>query len=521
MPALNDFSDSTPVAPSDLQNVKWQSQATPTPLLITNIAAGGLGYVVTTGLAHGLSSGDLAFVQGGGAQVATGTWVVDVTTSTIFSIVGNVVGANLFRAGPGCVVIPFCKSSAYLPAFVGGSGGSPPSGGLGGAVPAPAPGDAPTKFLCADGTWQVPSSSGAAVPLTREINTTLPLTGGGDLAADLTLGINVFTGDGGSPPTGGTEGAVPAPAPGDAAAGKFLSADGSWEVPGGDVPPTREIATTLPLTGGGDLSSDLDLGINNFTGVAGSPPIAGASGAVPAPGTGDVGKFLSSDGSWAPTGDVPLSREIATTLPLTGGGPLSGDLDLAINNFTGVSGSPPVAGLAGAVPAPATGDVGKFLSSGGGWQPTGDVPLSREIATTLPLTGGGPLSGDLDLDINDFTGDSGSPPTGGVRGTVPAPSPGDAAAGKFLSAAGGWSVPGYPTLPNFADNETPSGLMNASNQSYALANAPSPAGSLVLVYDGVVQLQGTDYTLIGNAIAYANAKPDSSIGEWHKAWYRH
>lgn len=39
---------------------------------------------------------------------------------------------------------------------------------------------------------------------------------------------------------------------------------------------------------------------------------------------------------------------------------------------------------------------------------------------------------------NDFTGDSGS---GGVHGLVPAPASGDAAANKFLNAAGTWTVP--------------------------------------------------------------------------------
>jgi len=58
------------------------------------------------------------------------------------------------------------------------------------------------------------------------------------LSADLTLGIDVFIGDGaGSPPaSGGAPGAVPAPAPGDRAAGKYLSAGGGWDVPPGTGP---------------------------------------------------------------------------------------------------------------------------------------------------------------------------------------------------------------------------------------------------------------------------------------------
>lgn len=59
------------------------------------------------------------------------------------------------------------------------------------------------------------------------VNTTLPLTGGGASGA-LTLDINNFTGDSGA---GGLDGAVPAPALGDAAAGKVLGAGGGWVVP--------------------------------------------------------------------------------------------------------------------------------------------------------------------------------------------------------------------------------------------------------------------------------------------------
>lgn len=61
---------------------------------------------------------------------------------------------------------------------------------------------------------------------TRAINTTAPLTGGGDLTADRTLAISNFGGDSGA---GGTKGAVPAPAIGDGS--KFLKGDGTWSAP--------------------------------------------------------------------------------------------------------------------------------------------------------------------------------------------------------------------------------------------------------------------------------------------------
>ena len=58
-------------------------------------------------------------------------------------------------------------------------------------------------------------------------------------------------------------------------------------------------------------------------------------------------------------------------------------------------------------------------------------PTSGSGASAFRLLVGG--------DIPAFTGDSGS---GGTTGGVPAPSAGDAAAGKYLSAGGTWSVPG-------------------------------------------------------------------------------
>jgi hypothetical protein len=65
-----------------------------------------------------------------------------------------------------------------------------------------------------------------AVMKQRTINTTAPLTGGGNLSADRTFDVSTMVGDSGA---GGSRGVVPAPAAGDAAAGKYLHADGTWK----------------------------------------------------------------------------------------------------------------------------------------------------------------------------------------------------------------------------------------------------------------------------------------------------
>jgi hypothetical protein len=130
--------------------------------------------------------------------------------------------------------------------------------------------------------FSVSVAAGGGVPATRTINTTAPITGGGDLSADRTLAIadggianvklanmadqtikgnnagapgapldltaaqatailNAMVGDGGG---GGTKGLAPAPAAGDAAANKFLKADGTWAVSS----PTAVSSSSTPQT---------------------------------------------------------------------------------------------------------------------------------------------------------------------------------------------------------------------------------------------------------------------------------
>lgn len=72
------------------------------------------------------------------------------------------------------------------------------------------------------------------------------------------------------------------------------------------------------------------------------------------------------------------------------------------------------------------------------------------------------------------------------------------------------------TGSNYADAEVPSG---GAGTSFTLAHTPSPAASLVLVWDGLVRKQGTDYTLSGNTITtYTSVNP---AGDNLQAWYRY
>ena len=115
------------------------------------------------------------------------------------------------------------------------------------------------------------------------VTATAPLTGSGTLGASLTLGVSDFAGV-------GTRGVVPNPV---TATGRFLKDDGTWSTVPADAAKadkTTQIATTAPLTGGGDLSATRTIGITDFT--------ATSRGTVPNP-TAASGRFLMDDGTWA------------------------------------------------------------------------------------------------------------------------------------------------------------------------------------------------------------------------------
>lgn len=81
------------------------------------------------------------------------------------------------------------------------------------------------------------------------------------------------------------------------------------------------------------------------------------------------------------------------------------------------------------------------------------------------------------------------------------------------------SIPTGGSAINFADNETPSGLINSVNTTYTLAHTPSPAASLELFLAGQLQAQGggLDYTLAAATITFTSAPTLGPL----LAWYRY
>lgn len=78
---------------------------------------------------------------------------------------------------------------------------------------------------------------------------------------------------------------------------------------------------------------------------------------------------------------------------------------------------------------------------------------------------------------------------------------------------------GSSTNANFVDDETPGGTVNGVNTVFTLANTPAEPTELLLYRNGILQANGTDYTLSGATITFYGSEPPQT-GDELVAYYR-
>lgn len=122
---------------------------------------------------------------------------------------------------------------------------------------------------------------------------------------------------------------------------------------------------------------------------------------------------------------------------------------------------------------------GRAASSG-----TGDpVDLSATQATAI---------------LDTFTGDSGS---GGLKGLVPGPASGDAAAGKFLKADGTWAVASGSSTPTiFGSRGTPRSIVAATGITSGASHMSTSAASQDIYVEGSISGDSVAATISAGTI---------------------
>jgi hypothetical protein len=394
-----------------------------------------------------------------------------------------------------------------------------------------------SQFVC---TLTPGGGGGGGAGTITEVDGTAPITTTNPTGPIVTVDVSNMVGDAGA---GGSRGAVPAPGAGDSAAGKFLKADGTWDVPAGTGTgtvssvglslPSELTVSGSPVTTAGTLTAVWASETQHFvfaapSGSSGTPAfralvasdipalsyVTSVGLSLPAELTVSGSPVTSSgtlSATWAnesankvfagPTtgaAATPTFRTLVTADLPAGTGTVT-SVAMTVPTEFSVSGSPITSSgtLAISKANETANTVWAGPTTGAAAQPTfralvtADMPAGTgtvtSIATTAPITGG-TITTTGTIGVSDMTGDAGS---GGTRGTVPAPAAGDTAAGKFLKADGTWEIP----------SGTSTGSVTSISATSPIVVTPSPittTGTISHATSGVTAASYGDSTHFTN-----------------------
>jgi len=311
--------------------------------------------------------------------------------------------------------------------------------------------------------------------------------------------LDDFVGDSGA---GGATGLVPAPAAGDAAANKFLKADGSWVAITGSAGPQ---------------------------GPPGPPGLDGDEGPIgpvgpPGPGIsdGDKGDITVSSGgtTWTIDADVVTyakMQNVSTDERILGnvGGDNAIIAELTGTQVTGildvVVGDGGAGGTKGLVPAPGAGDAaaGKYLKADGTWN-------TPPTAAGVPGPAGPP-------GVDGEDGEPGPPgPPGPVNDTYKERATQAVAAGTTISVTDGQPLTPFTTSGNVTNTAAPFIAAGRDGQLVVLRN-DNGTGTLT-ISDTNIGAGGSLLRLSANTVTMAAGSTmglEYSVtqGAWVQLWY--
>jgi len=156
--------------------------------------------------------------------------------------------------------------------------------------------------------------------------------------------------------------------------------------------------------------------------------------------------------------------------------------------------------------------------------PAGDATVEFQAASPYPDPNNPTLEvRDTSAYVEPFTGDSGS---GGAAGAVPAPGAGDAAAGKYLKASGGWTVPPTNTGARgslwYTGSGAPGTISGQANGDWYLDTSTSNVWELISgtwVNEGNIKGSAGSTGARGSLWYTGSGAPGTISGQANGDWY--
>src|SRR4051794_5693420 len=167
------------------------------------------------------------------------------------------------------------------------------------------------------------------------------------------------------------------------------------------------------------------------------------------------------------------------------------------------------------------------------WQvgPSSSPLTLAQVRTTLPSSGTGNSSGTTAISIGQVSGLSSylnalstsvntvSSSFSGFNTTLAGLGTSVSNLNATVNNIANNATPASSGTPGFIDNEIPQGTIDGTNAVFSLSNFPNPSTSLMLFVNGVLQANGSDYSLASSKITFLSAsKP--RIGDVLQASYR-